>query len=108
MRLCCALVGAVVLAVSVPGGARAQTSATPAVEPRGRRAIERVVEKEARITALSGVAPHIDGVLDDPAWARVDPIIDFVQKDPHEGQPPTERTEVRLIYDGNALYVGAR
>jgi hypothetical protein len=31
-----------------------------------------------------------------------------VQKEPTEGAPPTERTEVRIVYEANALYVGAR
>ena len=33
---------------------------------------------------------------------------DFTQIDPDEGQPATERTEVRVLYDDRALYVGVR
>jgi hypothetical protein len=50
----------------------------------------------------------VDGRLDDPAWASVPPFADFTQRDPEEGQPASERTELRLLYDDDALYVGVR
>ena len=53
-------------------------------------------------------APVLDGRLDDAAWARATPVTDLTQSDPKEGQPATERTEVRFVYDGDALYIGAR
>lgn len=53
-------------------------------------------------------APVIDGQLADDAWAQA-PVADhFRQRDPDEGQPATERTEIRVLYDDYALYVGAR
>jgi len=51
-------------------------------------------------------APTIDGVLDEPAWQTATPISDFVQAEPVEGSAPTERTEVRLLYDAHTLFVG--
>ena len=51
--------------------------------------------------------PVIDGRLTDPAWRDATPIRGFVQRELHEGAPVTERTEVRIITDGQALYVGA-
>ena len=53
-------------------------------------------------------APAVDGRLDDAAWALATPVTDLTQSDPQEGQPATERTEVRFVYDGDALYIGAR
>src|SRR6185369_15074932 len=51
--------------------------------------------------------PLIDGRLDDDAW-RTAPLYDgFVQRELREGQPVSERTEVRIVTDGEALYVGA-
>ena len=50
--------------------------------------------------------PSIDGVLDDPAWKEAIPIGDFVQHEPLEGQPASEKTEVFIIYDTENLYVG--
>ncbi|MCB9848201.1 MAG: carbohydrate binding family 9 domain-containing protein [Phycisphaeraceae bacterium] len=50
--------------------------------------------------------PLIDGVLDDEVWAEA-PVIDgFRQVDPVEGAEPSQRTEVRLLYDDDNLYVG--
>ena len=53
-------------------------------------------------------APSIDGRLSEESWARAQPASGFTQRDPDEGQPATERTEVRVLYDEVALYVGAR
>jgi hypothetical protein len=52
--------------------------------------------------------PELDGKLDEAAWALAEPITDFTQRDPDEGQPATERTEVRVLFDDGALYVGVR
>ncbi len=53
------------------------------------------------------VAPTIDGeVLADPAWAGVAPSTGFVQSAPDEGEPATERTEVRVAFDGDTLFIG--
>jgi len=53
-------------------------------------------------------APVVDGRLDDPDWALAPPITDLVQTDPDEGRPVSEPTEVRVLYDATAVYVGAR
>jgi hypothetical protein len=50
----------------------------------------------------------IDGKLDEPAWAKATPITDFHQQNPNEGAAPAQRTEVRVLYDERALYIGAR
>ncbi len=50
---------------------------------------------------------QVDGRLDEPAWAAAEVISDFVQQRPDDGRPATERTEVRLLYDDEFLYVGA-
>jgi len=50
----------------------------------------------------------IDGKLDESAWAKATPITDFHQQQPNEGAQPTQRTEVRVLYDERALYIGAR
>jgi len=57
--------------------------------------------------AVINKAPLIDGKLDDEAWKAGQPYTDFVQRELREGEPVTERTEVRLLTDGEALYVGA-
>lgn len=50
--------------------------------------------------------PLIDGVLDERVWQQAAPIADFTQTEPTEGMPATERTEVRILYDSQAIYVG--
>jgi hypothetical protein len=50
----------------------------------------------------------IDGRLDEADWGRAVPAKGFRQKDPDEGQPASEATEVRFLYDDKAIYVGAR
>ncbi|NNF14385.1 MAG: carbohydrate binding family 9 domain-containing protein [Gemmatimonadetes bacterium] len=50
---------------------------------------------------------ELDGRLDDPAWTAATPITDFTQQEPVEGGEPTERTEIRVTYDADNLYIGA-
>ena len=50
----------------------------------------------------------LDAKLNEAAWQSATPITDFTQQDPHEGQPPSERTEVRFLFDDDALYIGAK
>jgi hypothetical protein len=51
-------------------------------------------------------APELDGTLNDPEWKSATPISDFLQREPFEGQTPTERTEVRILYDKHDVYFG--
>ena len=60
--------------------------------------------RTARVSG--GIA--LDGRLDDEAWSRVTPATGFVQTEPFDGAPASERTEVRFLYDDDALYIGAR
>jgi len=47
-------------------------------------------------------------LLDEDAWLAAPAASDFLQSQPDEGHPATQRTEVRFLFDGEALYVGAR
>ncbi len=51
-------------------------------------------------------SPTIDGVLDDAVWRTIEPVTGFRQRWPEDGEPATERTEVRVAYDARAIYVG--
>ncbi len=51
-------------------------------------------------------SPQIDGFLRAKEWGEAVPITDFTQYDPKEGYPPTEATEVRVLYDESSLYFG--
>ena len=50
----------------------------------------------------------LDGRLDEPGWAASTPALGFLQQEPNEGQPATQPTELRILYDEVALYIGAR
>jgi hypothetical protein len=64
--------------------------------------------KQARAVRVQSGAVNVDGRLDDAAWRDAPPVTEFVQREPTEGAPPTDRMEVRFVYDDDALYVGAR
>ena len=48
----------------------------------------------------------LDGRLDEPAWKLAVPVTDFIQRIPRTGELSDERTEVRVLYDDDNLYVG--
>jgi Carbohydrate family 9 binding domain-like len=63
----------------------------------------------ARISAEATPIDHalkLDGTLNDQLWQSAKPITEFRQREPHEGEPPTERTEVRILYTRHAVYFG--
>jgi len=53
-------------------------------------------------------AVHLDGRLDEEAWRAAPAATEFRQSEPREGEPATQRTEVRFLFDGENLYIGAR
>ena len=65
--------------------------------------VERPTYSVVRISPME--APTIDGDLSDPIWSKANVIDKFTQKNPNPGQPGTERTEVRILYDQNNLYI---
>ncbi len=54
----------------------------------------------------SARAPIIDGDLSDPAWSQATIIDEFYQRNPNFGEPATERTVLRIMYDESNLYFG--
>jgi hypothetical protein len=62
---------------------------------------------EKRATAVrTSAAPLIDGVLRDPSWSSAQPVTDFTQSEPMEGMAPSQPTQIRILYDDDALYFG--
>jgi uncharacterized protein DUF5916 len=62
-----------------------------------------------QLRAFRATGPiHVDGKLDEADWSRAEPFNGFVQVYPGEGAPPSEATEVRVLYGDKALYVGVR
>jgi hypothetical protein len=62
----------------------------------------------AHRVAAGEQVPVVDGRLNDAVWAAAPVAGDFVQQRPHVGQPASQRTEARVVYDGEAVYVGIR
>ena len=53
-------------------------------------------------------APQINGTLDDEAWQAGEWIDDFTQHEPYNGRPATQRTEFKVLFDDDNIYVGIR
>ena len=49
----------------------------------------------------------VDGRLDEPEWEAARPASGFTQSEPHTGDPATESTDVRVLFDAEHLYIGA-
>src|SRR5713226_4826605 len=66
------------------------------------------VQEPVRTAHASRVdrAPKLDGTLDDALWQQAAPIANFLQREPYEGQAPTEQTEVRILYTKREVYFG--
>jgi len=63
----------------------------------------------ARMIAVwAATAPVIDGRLHDAIWATATPVSGFVQRAPRGGADASQRSEVRIAYDRDAIYVGVR
>jgi hypothetical protein len=80
----------------------AQPAAAPATAP-AKTATTRVMRATRAPSAI-----NIDGKLDEPAWKSAVPSGDFTQSYPKIGAPPIDPSEVRILYDDDALYVGVR
>jgi len=98
-----------VIATALPSAVRAQV-------PEGRQRPQAAAPQSGpynhdsapRATAVRLTQSiQVDGRLDEAVWSQAVPITDFIQELPLEGQPSTQRTEVRVAYDDDAVYVGA-
>ncbi len=69
---------------------------------------DNTLHKELKITRVQK-APKIDGVLDDEAWEKATIANNFVMFRPDSGTPEPQnlKTEVRVVYDNDAIYFGA-
>jgi hypothetical protein len=67
----------------------------------------RTAHADRRLPAVRATGPiKIDGALDEADWDRAPVARGFIQNDPHEGEPATEDTDVRVLYDVNNIYIG--
>lgn len=63
-------------------------------------------EKVITATRIEGEIT-LDGILDEPEWDQALPGGNFIQKIPDTGEPATEQTEIRILYNQEFLYIGA-
>lgn len=84
----------------------AAVALVPQAGPAAVRAQEEV--RTMRAERIAGAAVTVDGQLDEPVWGRLEVAAGFLQRDPDEGQPVSERTEVMVFYDDARLYFGFR
>lgn len=85
----------------------AQTPALKAPKPAEDTA-NVYARKSLQAVRLAGDKPVIDGNLEEAAWRLAPTGSDFTQMKPNPGHPATEKTEIRVAYDDDALYVAAR
>ena len=72
----------------------------------GQAVQERHGEYRYQATSVD-TPPTVDGDLSDPVWQKAAVIDQFIQIVPDSGEPATERTEVRIVYDSDSLYIAA-
>lgn len=96
------------LKFELPAAATADSgaSAPSRDEPRPATAALPPGERYRVVPTRVETPPRLDGDLSDEAWLQAAIIDEFIQQEPTEGDPATERTVVRLIYDATALYIG--
>src|SRR5450759_4558805 len=80
-----------------------QSGATPQTNQRQLGPVEPLRTAQASRVDRD---PKMDGTLDDPLWQQATPITNFLQREPYEGQAPTEPTEVRILYTKHEIYFG--
>lgn len=97
-----AALAAALFSLAAPlAAANASEERAPAAAP-GRALVPSTVAVRAESP------PVIDGDLSEASWSKAKPIDALFQTDPKPGEPATEKTEVRVLYDGEAIYFGIR
>jgi hypothetical protein len=97
---------AVLAASLVPPGLSAQGGAGTEMAIRQWNPSHEAAPRALAVRSADAI--QVDGRLDEATWASAPPMTEFIQVEPQEGVEVTERTEVRVLYDDQALYIGAR
>ena len=88
--------------ILLPGSALVAQNAQPASANGGSGGVMPATATATEVTE----GPSIDGRLDEAVWQQAPVMTGFTQREPSDGQPASERTEVRVIFDDAALYLG--
>jgi Domain of unknown function (DUF5916) len=97
LALCC---------VFAPWAGAQQTDGHRADPPPGSLKDPEAYPRPSAAALRVSAPPRVDGRLDDDAWKGATVLTDFIQSQPDAGRLATERTEVRIVYDDEALYIG--
>ncbi len=81
--------------------------ATPSRDARAPIDVEAAPRPEAHAVRTANPI-LVDGILDEPVWLQAQILGDFVQSRPEAGMPATYRTEARIVFDENNLYIGVK
>ncbi len=69
---------------------------------------ERAIEARTYMSRRADEPPAIDGRLDDPVWDTVEWSGGFTQRQPADGEAPSQPTKFKVVYDDEALYFAFR
>ena len=96
--------------ILVPAGLVAQDSIGPSEAKNSASPITTTLrphDEAPEAVAIRTTMPvNVDGTLNEAVWRQAPAITEFTQNDPNEGAPVSEPTEVRFLYDDDALYIG--
>jgi hypothetical protein len=92
--------GSGICAEGVPDSTAAKTAAEPSARP--------AQVKTVRAVRAANGGIKVDGRLDESDWSRAPVCEGFIQNEPYDGRPATERTTVRVVYDDANVYVGIK
>ncbi len=89
------------------GVALALAACLPSARAAGQSGAPSSAPPVSALPLAGGERIDLDGDIAEAAWRRAVPVDDFVQQEPVEGAPPSERTEIRVVFDEDNLYIGA-
>ncbi len=103
---CVGALAALVLLGTASGSAQQSEGygASAMTAPAANSAVAAHAQRSLRAVKTT-TPPVLDGNLNETAWERATVSLGFIQKDPLEGQPSTEKTEFRVVYTPTTLYV---
>jgi len=107
-RLVLLRLAAAILMAAGPGRLRGAQEPAPAATAQAAKPARQLPKRIYHATRLASPPPQIDGRLDDPCWSQGEWTGDFTQREPHEGKPGSQPTQLKILYDDKYLYVAMR
>jgi hypothetical protein len=112
LRTWCVALLACVLPLLTAAPTDAQSGAGPTGSPASALPPSMLThDADGRVIVTAARIPQpikMDGRLDDPPYREVPPVTEFIQQEPNEGAPSTEKTEVWVLFDDTNIYIACR